>query len=159
MKKRNLSKVLVPLVFAVFMVSVLMVLFSGADTVRSLTLRDRSSFRYRTAVQYISTRIRQADAAGLVSADNSEGLSALVLTEDIDGRQFQTRIYCYDGFLRELFCEAGTEIAPEFGEEILPMEDFRIRLDGNTVHIGFSMPDGSDEELFFLLRSEGGTGP
>ena len=156
MKKRNMSSVLVLLVFAVFMVSVMLVLLSGADTVRSLTQRDRSSFQYRTAVQYISTRIRQADAEGSVTADNSENLSVLVLTESIEGLPYQTRIYCCDGFLREMFCEAGADIAPEFGEEILPMEDFQIKLDGNALHISFSLPDGRDEELFFLLRSEGG---
>ena len=50
MKKRNMTGGLVLLVFAVFMVSVLLVLLSGADTVQRLTQRDQRSYHHRTAV-------------------------------------------------------------------------------------------------------------
>ena len=43
MKKNNLTGVLVLLVFAVFMVSVLFVLLTGADVVQKLTDRDQRS--------------------------------------------------------------------------------------------------------------------
>ena len=44
MKKSNLTGVLVLLVFTVFMVSVLLVLLSGADTVQQLTQRDKRTY-------------------------------------------------------------------------------------------------------------------
>ena len=150
MKKRNLTGVLVLLVFAVFMVSVLLVLLSGADTVQRLTQRDQRSYHHRTAVQYITTRIRQADADGSVSIDNSGAVNTLVLTEDIDGCPYQTRIYCCDGYLRAV-------LPPEFGEAILPMRDFRASWDGETVRVELFLPDGSPESVFLLLRSEGGS--
>lgn len=157
MKKRNLTGVLVLLVFAVFMVSVLLVLLSGADTVQRLKQRDQRSYHHRTAVQYITTRIRQADADGSVSIDNSGAVNTLVLTEDIDGCPYQTRIYCCDGYLREMFCESGAVLPPEFGEAILPMRDFRASWDGETVRVELFLPDGSLESVFLLLRSEGGS--
>jgi len=157
MKKRNISNVLVLLVFAVFMVSVLLVLLSGADAVKELTARDRRSYQHRTAVQYISTRVRQADVRGAVSTELSDGVSTLVLAQDIDGSPYETRIYCYDGYLREMFCESGAGIPPEFGEEIIPMDAFSADLEGNALRIVLSMPDGTDGELFVMLRSEGGT--
>ncbi len=155
MKKRNMSGVLVLLVFAVFMVSVLLVLLSGADTVQRLTRRDQQSYHHRTAVQYITTRIRQADAAGAVSIRHSEAGDTLVLTEEIEGWVYETRVYCCDGYLREMFCEAGAALPPEFGEEILPMEDFSASMSQDTVRVTLSLPDGTAEELFLLLRSEG----
>jgi len=156
MKKRNISGIAVLLVFAAFMVSVLLVLLSGADTVQRLTERNQRSYHHRTAVQYISTRIRQADSAGCVSTENAGDIDTLVLTEDIDGRRYQTRIYCYDGYLREMFCEANISLPPEFGEEILPMSGFKVSLDGSIVRVELSLPDGNAEELSLLLRSEGG---
>lgn len=156
MKKSNLTGVLVLLVFAVFMVSVLLVLLSGANTVQSLTHRDQRTYHHRTAVQYVTTRIRQADSHGAVAVDNAEEISTLILTEKIENVPYETRVYCYDGYLREMFCEAGIVLPPEFGEEILPMEAFQVVLDGSSIRAELSLPDGSKENLILLLRSEGG---
>ena len=157
MKKRNMSGVLVLLVFAVFMVSVLLVLLSGADTVQRLTRRDQRSYHHRTAVQYITTRIRQSDAAGAVSVRSSEAGDMLVLTETIEGWDYETRVYCCEGYLREMFCEAGAALPPEFGEEILPMDSFGASLAGDTLQVTLALPDGGSEELFLVIRSEGGS--
>ena len=157
MKKRNLSGVLVLLVFAVFMVSVLLVLLSGADTVQRLSERDQKTYHHRTAVQYISTRIRQADSRGAVKTEIFDNLSSLVLTEYIDSEPYETRIYCCDGYLREMFCSAGAALPPEFGEKILPMDGFAAAKESDTLKIVLSLPDGSSEEIFLVLRSEGGS--
>ena len=97
MKKSSLTGVLVLLVFAVFMVSVLLVLLSGANTVQKLTRRDQCTYHHRTAVQYITTRIRQADSLGAVTSDNTGEISTLILTEEINNLSYQSRVYCYDG--------------------------------------------------------------
>ena len=152
MKKSNLTGVLVLLVFAVFMVSVLLVLLSGADTVQKLTQRDRQTYHHRTAVQYITTRIRQADETGAVTTN----ADTLILTETLGGTAYETRIYCCNGYLRELFCESGSAIAPEFGEEILPMERFQITRENNLIRAELFLPDGSNATLTLLLRSEEG---
>lgn len=157
MKKRNLSGVLVLLLFAVFAVTVLLVLLSGADTLRNLTQRDQTTHSQRTAVQYLTTRIRQADVSGAVSADNATEVSTLILTETISGQQYQTRVYCYEGYLREMFCQAGAGLPPEFGEEILPMAGFTVSCEDNLVRATLEMTDGSQQPLLLLLRSrEGG---
>ena len=101
MKKRNLGFLLVLLVFAVFMVSVLLVLLTGADVVQSITERDQKSYDQRTIIQYISTRVRQADQAGAIFVRTAETGDRLVLQEEIDGLLFETTIYCYDGYLCE----------------------------------------------------------
>ena len=156
MKKNNLTGVLVLLVFAVFMVSVLLVLLSGADTIQKLTERDQRTYHHRTAVQYLTTRVRQADLAGAVSADNSGDISILILKENIDSQIYETRIYCYEGYLREMFCAAGLGLPPEFGEEILPMKDFRVSVKETAVCAELLLPDGRKEECYLWLRSNGG---
>ena len=152
MKKSNLTGVLVLLVFTVFMVSVLLVLLSGADTVQQLTQRDKRTYHHRTAVQYITTRIRQADETGAVTTN----ADTLILTETLGGTAYEPRIYCCNGYLRELFCESGSAIAPEFGEEILPMERFQITRENNLIRAELFLPDGSNATLTLLLRSEEG---
>lgn len=150
MKKSNLTGVFVLLIFAVFMASVLLVLLSGVDTVQKLTQRDQRTYHRRTAVQYISTRIRQADEIGAVSTEKD----TLILTENLDGVSYETRIYCCNGYLREIFCEAGAALAPDFGEEVLPMNHFQITQENNLIRAELHLPDGSKEILTLLLRSK-----
>lgn len=157
MKKNHLSSVLVLLVFAVFGVSVLMVLLTGADIVRKLNERDQSSYDHRTIVQYITTRVRQADRRGLVSVREQEGQSVLVLSEDIEGARYETLVYSHDGYLKELFSEAGLGIELEFGEWILPLQDVRFRDEGSHIVAELSMADGRSQSLILALRSERGT--
>ena len=156
MKKKSLSGVLVLLVFAVFMVSVLLVLLSGADTVQKLTRRDQRTYQHRTAVQYLTTRVRQSDISGAVAVTEKDGISTLVLTEEIEGCAYETRVYCYDGYLREMFCVKGAALPPTFGEQILPMEDLELDFDGKTITATLSMTDGSQEYMTLHLRSQGG---
>lgn len=152
MKKKSLTGVLVLLVFAAFTVSVLSVLLTGADLVRGITLRDRRGYDLRTAEQYLTTRVRRADRAGAILAEEGH---TLVLREDVDGACYETRIYCYGGSLRELYCEAGYALGPEFGEEILPVEELRVAREGSLLYLSFRMPDGEESSLLLHIRSEG----
>lgn len=154
MKKNTVNGVLVLVIFAVFMVCVLFVLLSGADTVQRLTDRDQRTYDHRTAVQYIATRVHQADRSGAVSVEDA----TLVLTEEINGQLYQTRVYCHEGYLREMFCPTGAALAPEFGEEILPMQDFRVTCQDDLLRVTIVMADDSTDSLCLYLRSEGGTG-
>ena len=156
MKKSSLTGVLVLLVFAVFMVSVLFVLLSGADSVQRMTDRDQRTYDRRPAVQYIAMRVPHGDQAGAVSVENADGTVTLVLTQQIEDQQYQTRIYCCDGYLREMFCRADTVLPPEFGEEILPMEAFHVTCEDALVRAEMTMTDGSTESIDLFLRSEGG---
>ena len=151
-KKSNMDGVLVLLLLAVFMVSVLFVLLTGADVVQKLTRRDDISYDRRTAAQYITTRVRQADAADRVTVRDFDGCDALVLTEEYDGVCYETLVYCYDGMLRELFAESGLEQEPVYGEEILPAESFTAEQDGARLTIRITA-DGTEETVSLYLRS------
>ena len=83
-RKHDLSSLLVLLLFAVFAVCILAVLLTSADTYRRLSDRDQDSYDRRTAAQYITTKVRQADRQDTVSVRAFDGQDALVLTDEID---------------------------------------------------------------------------
>lgn len=153
-RKSDMSGVLVLLVFAVFMVSVLFVLLTGADVVQELTQRDQDSFDRRTAAQYVATRVRQADSSGMVSVREFGDGTALVLSEEIDETIYETIVYCYDGYLRELFMEEGLSMDPEFGEKILPMKAFAVTDFGTYLQVDLELTDVETETVILKLRSE-----
>ena len=155
-KKNHLGGVLVLLVFAVFVVSVLLVLLTGADVVKKLSDHDQRSYEHRTVIQYITTRVRQADARDRVSVRSFEGVDALVLSQDIEDVRYETLVYCWDGYLRELFIEAGLEIDAEFGEQILPLKGVGFTDAGTHITADITMSDGTQESILLALRGERG---
>ncbi|MBQ9858744.1 MAG: DUF4860 domain-containing protein [Oscillospiraceae bacterium] len=155
-KSNSLGSILVLLAFALLIVSLLMVLLTGADVVNRLTKRDEVNFDRRTAVSYITMRIHQSDCDGMLSVGTYCDGDALVITENIDGVSFQTLIYCYDGYLYELFCREGYAPDPEYGEKILPADSLSLSDMGAYIEVSVSV-DGSDDTFQIMLRSrEGG---
>ena len=155
-KHEHMDSLVALLLFGVFAVCILSVLLTGADAYRRLTQRDQASYNYRTAVQYLATRIRQMDRAGSVSVRAFEGRDALVLTEEIDGARYETRVYDHDGYLCELFTAADSGAMPEDGEKILPVDTLRIYMEEpleNQIRFLIRMLDGHEEELILFLRS------
>ena len=156
MKKSNLGFLLVLLVFATFAVSVLMVLLTGADVVQGITERDRKGYGQRTVMQYLATRVHQADQAGMISVRETEDGDRLVLAEKIEESLFESVIYCHDGYLRELFCASGYEPEAEFGEKILPAERFYVTDREDHLELEITFADGERRMLTLQIRSERG---
>ena len=76
--------------FAVFTVSVLFVLLSGAGVYKATAASVSDSYGARTAEAYISSKVRHSDALDdgsepLVAIRNFEDITALALYEEYDG--------------------------------------------------------------------------
>jgi len=154
--KGKVDNLLVLLIFGVFAVCILSVLLTGADVYRKLAARDQIGYDQRTAAQYLTTRVRQADRLGDVSIRYFEGQDALVFTEVIEGGTYQTLVYCYDGYLRELFAAAGGGFLPEDGERVLEARGLSIRQDGQLLEMELTSPSGEVQRLKLYLRSREG---
>lgn len=155
--KLNVDSILALVLFGVFAVCVLLVLLQGARSYERLTRRGQDSYNERTAVQYIITRVRQADAAGAVSLEMTDGVQTLRLTENIDGENYVTRVYCYNGEIRELFSAEKFTFSPEDGQTIIPAKELRFEQDGNLLKVNIVYPDGESAQFYVNIRSGGGT--
>lgn len=142
------------LLFGVFAVCILGVLLTGADAYRRLAERDRESYDARTAAQYLTTKVRQADRAGGVKVRSFEGCPALIFPEEINGQTYETRIYHHDGYIRELFAAADGDFLPEDGEKVLPAGSLLIYEEEPGLQIRILDAEGERwQELRLYLRS------
>ncbi len=139
--------------FGLFAVSILSVLLTGADVYQRLTARDRNTYERRTAAQYLTTKVRQADTDGCLLVSEFEGLDALQIREEIEGAVYHTWIYCFDGYIRELFTAADSELMPEAGEKILEAEAFKVWSEEGLIKAELTGPDGVVQELAWYPRS------
>ena len=156
MKDRNgkfsVDGVLALVLFGIFALCVLAVLLLGARGYQRLTLRGQNSYDQRTAAQYIITRIHQADRRDAVSLNNG----VLELTEVIDGDTYITRVYCHEGYIRELFTPAALEFSPDAGECVLPAQAIHFQLGGDLLSVVITDSNGEAVTLCVTLRSYGG---
>lgn len=153
-KDHSLNGLLALLLFGIFAACMLSVLLMGADAYQRLTERDRESYESRTVAQYIATRVRQADRSGGISAGAFGGSDALELWETIDGEAYVTRVYCHDGWLRELFTDASGDFAPEDGEPVLEAESLSVSLSGaGLLTVEITSADGETQQVTLYLRS------
>lgn len=150
------SALAVLVLFGVFAGCVLGVLLTGADAYQRLTDRGQTSFDERTAAQYLTTRVRQADTAGSVFVGefaDQDGIDTLFLEEQIDGERYSTRVYCWDGYLCELFGAADGAFSPEDGEKVLKLRDLALSLSDGVLQAELTGPDGQTQRLLLHLRS------
>lgn len=152
---RRSEGLLALLLFALFAVLVLGVLLSGAGVCRRLTERDARAFDRRTVLQYVATRVR--NAGGAVTVEDFAGPdSTLCIAEEIEGETYLTRLYCWDGELRELFCGAEDSFQPEDGERIAPVKEMRfLESDGLLTAVTMA-DDGSEASLSLFVRKGDG---
>ena len=143
MRKRgsqhHIDGLLALLLFGVFAVCVLAVLLTGARAYRGLTQRDQAAYSRRVCMQYIATRVRQADRA--------EGVSVEPFGEG------DARVYHYDGYLMELYASAEEELHPQDGQRIIPAGGVELSLEDGLLSVEVTDEQGVQDSLRLSLRS------
>lgn len=169
-KQHHIEGLFVLLSFGVFAVCVLLVLLTGAQRYRVQVERGQESWEGRTCLQYAATKVRHGDAAGAVdlallagpaeqppAADGNGDVwwDALLLLEELDGQRYTTMVYCYDGYVRELFTGEGMEnFDPESGEAVMAAQALRFAInDEGLLKIQATDSGGDTHTLALCLRS------
>lgn len=139
----RISDVMALLCLTVFALCVLLVLLSGVNTYRNLVDSGEENYARRTALQYLTTRVRQAES---VQIGELEGCEALILEETVEEETYTTWVYCYEGWLRELCAVPGAQLPPQAGEPILEAETFDLKQEDGLLTVTF----GADALLLSL---------
>jgi len=153
LKRQSMTGLAALLIFGIFAVGILSVLLSGAGAYRRLTERDRLSYDSRTCAQYVATKVRQVSAPESIRLESFGNIQALVIEQEYDGVQYLTRVYCHDGWLKELFTAAEGNFAPEDGERILPAQQMEV--ENNKGLLSISLVDGNGVETRLNLALRG----
>ncbi len=156
-KRRSAATVAALLIFAVFALGILSALLSGAGVYRRLTERSEHAYDSRTCIQYLATRVRQAPQ-GQVSVGSFGEVQALYFAETIGDEEYVTRVYCYDGWLMELFCAADGSFYPDAGEKILPLEAMTVELEDGLLTLTVTEETGKVRTLYLNLPCGEGAG-
>ncbi len=155
--KRSLTALAGFAAAVLFALCVLCVLLSGAGVYRRLTADGQQAYARRTCAQYITTRVRQSENAAALAVESFGGVSALTVTQTIGSEVYLTRVYCYQGWLMELFSHREGEFSPADGEKLLPAQSLTFSLNDGLLQATVVDEFGRQTALTFALRGgEGG---
>lgn len=138
------------LLFSVFAACLLAVLLTGAGAYRRLTQRDEHVYCRRTIVQYIATRVRQAESPSDVKLEPFGEEEALTI---VDRNGFVTRVYYYDGYLMELYTKEDSILNPQDGEKIMETGGLSMSMEDGMLRITAVDREGERDELLLSLKT------
>ena len=150
--KSSISAFVALMVFALFTACALCVLLSGVGAYRRLVHEGQEHYARRTMNQYIAARVQQSGAGSCVAAEPFGAGDALVISEEIDGETYLTRVYSYDGWLMELFSLSEGEFSPEDGEKVLPASGLNVTQQGDLLIIAVTDGNGENLQLRCTMR-------
>ena len=140
--------------FVLFAASAFIVVIIGADVYKETTANMEENYSTRTAISYVTEKVRQHDMSGHTTL-TSDGDDTMPVFSDITGNEkYLTYIYPYDGYLCELVIEEGTPFSKSQGERILKVDGFSIADAGNGfIKITSKDSGGSPVSCLLHLRS------
>lgn len=133
-QKRHVIDFIFPVALLfVFAVSALIVVLLSARIYESTTEDSQEHYTSRTALSYISEKLRQNDENGAVSLGTLNDSDCLIMTQGLGDTAYTTYIYEYEGVLRELSVKKGVSPSPNAGEMILEVEEFHAETIADTL--------------------------
>ncbi|MCI8646485.1 MAG: DUF4860 domain-containing protein [Firmicutes bacterium] len=136
--------------FFVFAASALIVLTLAADIYGSTTGELRVNDENRTALSYISEKIRQSDVKGGMEIAEVEGTQCLVMSAEYNGQKYATYIYEYEGTLKELFARDDAPVSLKSGMDIMAVSSLSMEKDSDTLY-RFTTVDSSGKKASVLI--------
>ncbi len=153
---RGLSRVLTLFLLLLFAVSAFLTAVFGVNMYRSISGDSDANYALRASMAYVSGKVRALDSEGFLSAEQIGGVDVLVLSETIEGFDYNTYIYIYEGKLCELFVDEGFGFDPAAGTPLVEVERFSFDVGGGALSMTATAPTGETRSCRTLLRSGAG---
>ncbi len=135
-------------IFAVF--STIMVLLS-AKAYRGVVDKAAMHNSMRVASSYIRTMLRSDDESGVLRIEDAEGVQTITMENDY-GDIYVTRIYVYDGKLREWFAMKEIPFLPGNGETVCDLDSMDAEISDGLLKVKLE-ENGEEMEVYFAPRS------
>lgn len=119
----DISGVFVFLLLGIFAVFSTVMVLLGARVYKGTVERLGEHNAERIAPSYVRSMIRADDEDGGITIGEEAGVTVVTLQNEYDEELYLTRVYCYEGSLRELFSSAEREFDPADGEIVCACDE------------------------------------
>lgn len=128
----------------------------GAKAYQNTGQSTMANYKKYTPISYVRMKVRHHDRVNGVAVLPKQGQEVLVLREQVEGVGYETWIYVYEGYLRELYMQEGDEIDLAMGMSILPLRDLKVTInEKGLVTLTIQDSEGQFASAQVALRSGG----
>lgn len=144
--------------FGMFAITGLFVVLFGARVYQSTVAGMDANYSSRTALSYITEKIRSHDYTDGVLVTNAVGddNSVLMLYENVNDRRFVTYMFVDDGYLKEYTAGEDYDFHYDDGMKILKMDKFKVTKIEDSLY-GVEITDEYGEDINFFVTLYSGT--
>ncbi len=138
-----------------FAISAIFVVFFGARVYETINTGINHNFTSRTAVSYITEKLRQRDSEGTATISVIDGISTIHLIKKTDEILENTYIYSDGGYLKEITLH--DEEAPDLslGIPIMELNKFDVKeVAGGVYSITVVDTDGNYETAYMSTKCD-----
>lgn len=120
----------------------------GAAVYKNSSAHLEENYTSRTAVAYVTEKVRQHNTAGSIFLSEVEGIPALALRDTIENSDFLTYVYFYENHLCELMTRAENTPTAQMGTPLVELSSLDIRLadhsqDSSLLRVTAVSPEGN----------------
>lgn len=133
-KKHSINLVFTLALLGIFALSALFVAVLGAQVYGRTADQMNDNYNTRISLVYITEKIRQCPGKD-IDIKEVEDSQALVLTQKIDGKEYESWIFTSDGKLREVMVPKGEKVNASDGQDIMEINNFSLERKGNLLDI------------------------
>lgn len=134
-EKRNTGHVFTALLFAVFIMVLLIGIIAGTKVYNSLNTIQTSANNSRLGVSLLANTIRGNDAASAVATGEGPEGRSLVLREVLESGTYETRIYLYQGNVVQEYTLEGSAYTPERATQIVASDTFSFSYESGLLTV------------------------
>lgn len=142
--------------FGIFALSAIFLITIGANIYGKTMTNMERNFDTRTALAYITEKVRQSDLKDQISIGELDGCPALVISSGTEENQYQTYLYEYHGTLKELLVKQDVHLNPSAGQDILTVSGFELSpVNNRLINCRIDVDDEHSYDLFISVHSGG----
>lgn len=155
--KRNKSIVdflFILALFGAFAITALFVVLFGARIYESTVNNMNSNYEKRTAMSYVTEKIRSHDYTDGANVDETG--SILKLYQTTGDKKYVTYLFVADGYLKEFTADEDYDFDYKAGTKILAIKDFSVKKENDSLY-RFNITDTNGEKTEFFVTLYSGT--
>lgn len=142
--------------FCIFALSAIFLISIGAGIYGKTVDHMESNFNTRTALAYLTEKIRQSDNNASVSIGKLDDCEAIIITSQTETVNYYTYLYEQDGYLKELMTRQDIPLGPEAGQTILAVSSFSLEpVNEHLFNCRITIDKQPPYDLYINVRSGG----
>lgn len=148
----SISGVFVFLLLGIFALFSTVLVLLGAKSYRSTVEHSEAHNNARIASSYIRSMLRADDEADVLRIEEVEGVQTISMVNDYGFDSYVTRLYVYDGSLREWFAGSDIPFEPHGGETVCAADSMEAELEDGLLTVVIRSDD-KESVIHFAPRA------